>query len=157
MPTANDLADALTVASRTMMAEEKAAMAAGLKRLDGALAETQSMMDELTQRESKARREAKKTSGPPALADQNQPALPLGAEGEVVEEGGVEISWAIVVRALDFPRDEADEDGFAILRQVVTDHDFASLLQAAEDTLTLLSEEGLFMEDLKPDLSLIHI
>ena len=151
MPTANDLADALTVASRTMMAEEKAAMAAGLTRLDGALAETQSMMDELTQRESKARREAKKTSGPPALADQNQPALPLGAEGEVAEEGGVEISWANVVRALDFPRDEADEDGFAILRQVVADHDFASLLQAAEDTLTLLSEEGLFMEDLKPD------
>lgn len=151
MPTANDLADALTVASRTMMAEEKAALAAGLTRLDGALAETQSMMDELTQRESKARRAAKKTSGPRALADQNQPALPLGANGEVAAENTVEISWANVVRALDFPRDEKDEDGFAILRQVVTDHDFASLLQAAEDTLTLLSEEGLFMEDLKPE------
>jgi len=150
MPTANDLADALTVAARTTMSEEKAALAAGLTRLDGALAETQSMMDELNQRESKARRAAKKTSGPRALADQDQPALPLGAEGEVAEEGGGEISWAHVVRALDFPRDERDEDGFAILRQVVTDHDFASLLQAAEDTLSLLSEEGLFMEDLTP-------
>lgn len=150
MPTANDLADALTVAARTTMSEEKAALAAGLTRLDGALAETQSMMDELNQRESKARRAAKKTSGPRALANRDQPALPLGAEGEVAEEGGVEISWAHVVRALDFPRDEKDEDGFAILRQVVTDHDFASLLQAAEDTLSLLSEEGLFMEDLTP-------
>lgn len=150
MPTANDLADALTVAARTTMSEEKAALAAGLTRLDGALAETQSMMDELTQRESKARRAAKKTSGPPALANHDQPALPLGAEGEVIEEGAVDISWANVVRALDFPRNEKDEDGFAILRQVVADHDFASLLQAAEDTLSLLSEEGLFMEDLTP-------
>lgn len=151
VPSANDLADALTVAARTMMAEEKAALAAGLTRLDGALAETQSMMDELTQRESKARRAAKKTGGAPALTDQDQPALPLGAAGEAVADEAIEIPWASVVRALDFPRDEKDEDGFAVLRQVVADHDFASLLQAAEDTLSLLSEEGLFMEDLRPD------
>ncbi len=151
MPTANDLADALTVAARTTLAEEKAALAAGLTRLDGALAETQSMMDELNQRESKTRRAAKKTNSAPSLSDRDQPALPFSTEGEIAPTNAVEISWANVVRALDFPRDEKDEDGFAVLRQVVADHDFASLLQAAEDTLSLLSEEGLFMEDLSPN------
>lgn len=150
MPTANDLADALTVAARTTMSEEKAALVAGLTRLDGALAETQSMMDELTQRESKARRAAKKTNGPPTLVDNDQPALPFAGDSDVSAETSVEISWANVVRALDFPRDEKDEDGFAVLRQVVSDHEFASLLRAAEDTLSLLSEEGLYMEDLSP-------
>jgi len=76
--------------------------------------------------------------------------LPFEGDTAVATSAGPEIPWSNVVRALDFPRDEKDQDGFAVLRQVVADHEFAALLQAAEDTLSLLSEEGLFMEDLAP-------
>ncbi|MEM7269426.1 MAG: hypothetical protein AAF401_09245 [Pseudomonadota bacterium] len=152
MPAANELADALTVAARTTLAEEKAALAAGLSRLDGALAETQTMMDTLHQRESEAKRAAKKTAPKNEAADADQPVLPFGGDTEIAPVGG-EIAWVDVVRALNFPNDENDEPGFAALRRVVTDRDFADLLQAAEDVLSLLSEEGLYMEDVHPEIA----
>ena len=149
-PSAGELASALTAATRSTMAEEKAAMAEAMDRLDAALAETQSMVDKLEGRESRARRAAKTISSLKPLSDREQPVLPFGADTEI-DAPVAPIPWENVVRALDFPRDEADAEGFAAIRQVVADKDVADLLQAAEDTLTFLSEEGLYMEDLDPD------
>jgi hypothetical protein len=55
-----------------------------------------------------------------------------------------------VRRALEFPRDEADEDGMAALRSALRDPLAAQLLQAAEDVLSILAANGLHMEDLRP-------
>lgn len=148
-PGAHELANALTTAARSSLAEEKAAMAEAMDRLDAALAETQSMVDKIEGRESRARRAAKTIAAPKQLSDREQPVLPFGA-GTEIDEIARPIPWSHVVRALDFPRDEKDAEGFAIIRQVVADKDVADLLQAAEDTLTFLSEEGLYMEDLSP-------
>ncbi|MEO1611827.1 MAG: hypothetical protein AAFU55_05675 [Pseudomonadota bacterium] len=154
-PGANELAQALTTATRSSLAEEKAAMAEAMDRLDAALAETQSMVDKLEGRESQARRAAKTVSGPKRLSDGEQPVLPFGATTDIDREGRP-IPWQNVVRALDFPKDEKDVDGFAALRQVVADKEIADLLQASEDTLTFLAEEGLYMEDLKPQVAPIQ-
>ncbi|MEL6792706.1 MAG: hypothetical protein AAFP78_04580, partial [Pseudomonadota bacterium] len=154
-PGANELAQALTTATRSSLAEEKAAMAEAMDRLDAALAETQSMVDKLEGRESQARRAAKTVSGPKRLSDGEQPVLPFGATTDIDREGRP-IPWQNVVRALDFPKDEKDVDGFAALRQVVADKEIADLLQASEDTLTVLAEEGLYMEDLKPQVAPIQ-
>jgi hypothetical protein len=60
------------------------------------------------------------------------------------------VGWAQIARALDFPRDQSDAEGFAALRAAVADPQVAQLLQAAEDVLTLLAADGLHMEDLSP-------
>lgn len=156
VPSANELANALTHAARSTLAEEKASLAAAMNRLDAALAETQSMVEKIEGRESKARRAAKTISGARALADREQPALPFGGDGAVTAAAPA-IPWEAVVRALDFPRDEDDEEGFAAIRRVVADRDLAELLQAAEDVLTFLSEDGLYMEDVAPDLAPISV
>ncbi|AVO38388.1 hypothetical protein [Pukyongiella litopenaei] len=55
------------------------------------------------------------------------------------------------LRALNFPESAADVDGFAALSRARRNRVAAQLLQAAEDVLTLLSQEGVYMDDLRPD------
>ncbi|MEM7545122.1 MAG: hypothetical protein AAF367_06255 [Pseudomonadota bacterium] len=156
VPAAPELADALTKAARSTLAEEKAALSAALSQIDGALAETQSMMDRIEGRESEARRIAKRT-GQAQRADREQPALPFGTDTDVARANHAGIPWDSVVQALDFPRDASDKQGFETLRNVVTDREFAELLQAAEDALTLLAEDGLYMEDLEPEIAPLEL
>ncbi len=58
--------------------------------------------------------------------------------------------WAGLIRALDFPRDEKDTEGFRALRVAKKDEEANQLLRAAEDILNLLSQEGIYMDDLRP-------
>jgi outer membrane murein-binding lipoprotein Lpp len=150
MPGAEEMAEALTSAARTTMSEERAALGSAIDQLSRALAETRGMVEEMSGRDSKARRAGKKTATPPALSDKAQPALPFDAAEEA---NTTSVPWDSVVRALQFPRDADDAGGFDALRAVVADHDLAALLQAAEDTLSILSEDGLFMEDVQPEIA----
>lgn len=142
-PADPDLAAALAVAARAALAEEKTALSASIAALEKAAQETRTMVARIEGRESAARREAKLALPRPAQ-DAAQPALPLGQEPPAAEG----LSWVSVVRALDFPRDKADKAGFAALRAALKEPEFAELLQAAEDMLTLFSEDGLYMEDI---------
>ena len=75
------------------------------------------------------------------------------------------LSLADFIRALQFPESPDDRAGFRALRLALEDRNVAKLIRAAQDVLTLLSQEGIYMDDLKPDrarpevwrLSLIHI
>jgi hypothetical protein len=60
-------------------------------------------------------------------------------------------AWPTLVRALDFPRDADDEAGFRALREALRHHSLAQMLQAAEDVLNLLSQEGVFVDELPMD------
>ncbi|HPD90880.1 MAG: hypothetical protein H6900_16500 [Rhodobacter sp.] len=55
------------------------------------------------------------------------------------------------IRALNFPETETDQAGFAALRRALSDHATAELVRAAQDVLTTLSQEGIYMDDLRPD------
>ena len=55
------------------------------------------------------------------------------------------------IRALHFPQTEDDEAGFVALRRALADHGTAILVRAAQDVLTTLSQEGIYMDDLHPD------
>jgi len=55
------------------------------------------------------------------------------------------------IRALNFPDTAQDEAGFAALRRVLNDHATAELVRAAQNVLTALSQEGIYMDDLRPD------
>lgn len=56
-----------------------------------------------------------------------------------------------MIRALHFPENAEDKDGFDALRRALKDRKVAGLVQAAQDVLTLLSQDGIYMDDLRPD------
>jgi hypothetical protein len=76
------------------------------------------------------------------------PEIPPAAEEPPAEEPRTRPDWATVVRALDFPRDADDSEGFAALKTALRHHGLAQVLQSAEDVLNLLSQEGVFVDDL---------
>lgn len=82
-------------------------------------------------------------SPPPVQAASMQPELPI-----FEPPGHVELSRPQIVRALNFPQDANDTDGFDLLRKALASRDLAQLLQAAEDCLNFLSQSGLYMDDL---------
>ena len=77
-----------------------------------------------------------------------QPALALGTPAEALHPP---LSNADFIRALQFPESPDDKDGFRSLRAALEDRNAAKLIRAAQDVLTLLSQEGIYMDDLKPD------
>jgi hypothetical protein len=57
------------------------------------------------------------------------------------------------IRALHFPETPEDKEGFRALRLALEDRSVAKLIRAAQDVLTLLSQEGIYMDDLKPEMA----
>lgn len=81
------------------------------------------------------------------VADEGQQPLPLGTDAAP----GDPLSAADYIRALNFPETAEDKAGFAALRRALQDRQAAQVIQAAQDVLTLLSQDGIYMDDLRPD------
>lgn len=58
-----------------------------------------------------------------------------------------------LIRALHFPETPEDTEGFRAMRRALRDHRAGQVVRAAQDMLTLLSQDGLYMDDLPPDLA----
>ncbi|MDO6731741.1 hypothetical protein Q4577_17040 [Marinovum sp. 2_MG-2023] len=86
----------------------------------------------------------------PASPSDDQPALALGTPAEALEP---ELSNEDFICALNFPETADDRDGFAALRRALKHRATAQLVQAAQDVLTLLSQDGIYMDDLRPDMA----
>lgn len=63
----------------------------------------------------------------------------------------VEIPADTLIRALNFPDGADDHQGIAALRMALTDHDSARVLRAAQDVVTLLAGQDIYMDNLPPD------
>jgi len=81
---------------------------------------------------------------------ETQPSLALGTAGEVPAQP---LPVADYIIALNFPETAEDRDGFRALRRALQDRRAARLIQASQDILTLLSQDGIYMDDLTPDRS----
>jgi len=79
-------------------------------------------------------------------ADTPQPALDL-----TTPAAKEPISVADFIKALNFPENEHDKEGFRTLRRALEDHATERLIRASQDVLTLLSQDGIYMDDLRPD------
>ncbi|HGG05002.1 MAG TPA: hypothetical protein ENK28_06045 [Aliiroseovarius sp.] len=79
-----------------------------------------------------------------------QPALELGTEAQ---EHAPPLSVDDFIRAMHFPENADDQEGFRALRQALQDHQVAGLVRASQDVLTLLSQDGIYMDDLRPDMA----
>ena len=82
-----------------------------------------------------------------AVAD-DQPKLALGTSAEDI---AVPLPNGDLIRALNFPDSDQDTRGFDALRRALKDRNARQLVQAAQDILTLLSQDGIYMDNLRPD------
>ncbi|MDB6452431.1 hypothetical protein [Falsirhodobacter sp. 20TX0035] len=92
----------------------------------------------------------------PAVARTEPPrAMPVDvpAAEPVWEEEPVpsELTLDDYLRALNFPDSPDDVEGIAALQAVLNDPEAARLIRSAQDVLTLLAEDGVFVDDLVPE------
>ncbi|MFT3972589.1 MAG: hypothetical protein QM699_03815 [Amaricoccus sp.] len=87
--------------------------------------------------------EARSTAATPAPA----PDIPAAAAA-ADEPPAPALGWDQLIRALDFPRDAGDREGFRALKAAQKQPKLGQTLQAAEDVLNLLSQEGIFVDEL---------
>ena len=92
---------------------------------------------------------APKPAAAPSVAE-DQAQLPLGTPAEALDPP---LERADFIRALNFPETASDKQGFAALRRALKDRSASRLIQASQDVLTLLSHDGIYMDDLQPDLA----
>lgn len=83
----------------------------------------------------------------PAPSDPQQ-SLALGTPAEDMREP---LTTGEFIHALNFPDDGSDKEGFRVLRRALEDRDASKLVRASQDVLTLLSQDGIYMDDLRPD------
>jgi hypothetical protein len=120
-------------------------IAATARQADAAMATFQSRRD-VTLTVPSADRKAALTI--PRPSQDEQPALALGTPAEDLRPP---VSTHDFIRALQFPETPDDKEGFRALRLALEDRQTAKLIRAAQDVLTLLSQEGIYMDDLIPD------
>lgn len=119
------------------------------KEAAGVLATFQTRRDPSLTVPSADRKAALVAPARPAPQDE-QPALALGTPAEDLRPP---LSIGDFIRALNFPEGPDDRDGFRALRLALEDRNTAKLIRAAQDVLTLLSQEGIYMDDLRPERS----
>jgi hypothetical protein len=98
----------------------------------------------------------------PAPAAQDRRPLPAAARAAPVEEqpglaletpvedGHPPLPVTEVIAALNFPDSDDDAAAFRALRAALDDRSTAKLIRSAQDVLTLLSQDGIYMDDLRP-------
>ena len=86
-----------------------------------------------------------------AARDGAQQSLALDAPD--ADEAPEPLSNDLFLKALNFPEDESDTAGFRALRAALKHRGAADLVRSAQDMLTLLAEDGIYMDDLAPDLA----
>ncbi len=73
------------------------------------------------------------------------------ALGTSAEEMRPPVNVPDFIRALNFPENAEDKEGFRALRRALQDRQTAKLVQASQDVLTMLSHDGIYMDDMRPD------
>ncbi|WP_380054844.1 hypothetical protein ACFE33_14460 [Falsihalocynthiibacter sp. SS001] len=88
---------------------------------------------------------------PTALPNPDADAQQALALGTSIEDITPPLSTADFIRAVNFPENAEDKEGFAALRRALKDREAARLIQSSQDILTLLSQDGIYMDDLRPE------
>ncbi|WP_138467464.1 hypothetical protein [Poseidonocella sp. HB161398] len=93
----------------------------------------------------------------PAFASRRDAVQPAAAQGQQASldfepaPAPPPLTVGDFLLALNFPQDPDDTDGFRALRLALKSPQAAPLVRAAQDVLTLMSQNGLYMDDLVPD------
>jgi hypothetical protein len=128
------------------MASDTASVSRKLDEIAAAARKTETVLATFSSRREHMRQSPASAASPAPRDD--QPALALGTQAEDISPP---LAAEDFIRALNFPETAEDKDGFAALRRALKDRNAAQLIQAAQDVLTLLSQDGIYMDDLRPD------
>lgn len=124
-------------------------------------------IDELVKRQRQTESTLSGLTIPP-MPDTTPPARPFGTQPQSKiappeqEQGAlafatgpapVSVSIQDFITAMNFPETTEDREGFAALRKALADPRASRLIRASQDVLTLLSQDGIYMDDLTPDRS----
>ncbi|WP_308915443.1 hypothetical protein [Jannaschia sp. LMIT008] len=74
---------------------------------------------------------------------------PKPVQPDPVPPGGIAVDD--FVRAVDFPENDRDDEGFRILRRALDHRPTAQALVAAQEVFAMLAEDGLYVDDLRVD------
>ncbi len=80
------------------------------------------------------------------IADEAQADLPLPTE---LKSSDAPITIRELIKALNFPDNAQDTEGFHVLQRAFKDHTTSKLLHLSQDVLTMLSEDGIYTDDLR--------
>lgn len=116
-----------------------------LDEIAAATRKTETALATFSTRREEPQRLAPAVTAPPS---DDQASLALGTQSTDIAPP---VEGDDLIRALNFPETADDEAGFAALRRAMKDRNAAQLIQAAQDILTLLSQDGIYMDDLRPD------
>lgn len=142
--------DALQVAQAEAEPRIKPTVEAKLEEIANAARSTQSALAtftsirqplEIRPPDAKAMPEAKG-------ADEDQASLALEAPNEPAHDP---VTVTDFLRALNFPDNADDADGFRALRRALHDRQTAQLITAAQEVLSRLAADGIYMDDMSPD------
>lgn len=139
---------------QTQQSAVKPSVEKKLDELTAAARHTETVLASFTSRRDQtltqpsADRKAALITPRPAPPEVEQPGLALGTPAEEMRPP---LSVSDFIKALQFPETPDDRDGFRALRLALEDRTTAKLIRAAQDVLTLLAQEGIYMDDLKPD------
>ena len=78
-----------------------------------------------------------------------EPLLPLEEDNNALNRPNTLISVGEFIRAANFPDDENDKEGLSSLRKALLDRDLAKLLHAAQDSLRIMSEDGVYIDSIQ--------
>lgn len=124
------------------------------RKLDEIAAATRKTESALAQFSSRREADSAQVSPPPVAQtspeQDDQGTLALGTRAEDIAPP---LERADFIRALNFPETAEDTEGFTALRRALNDRRTSHLIQAAQDVLTLLSQDGIYMDDLRPDMA----
>ncbi|WP_282093885.1 hypothetical protein [Epibacterium ulvae] len=131
-----------TAASGVSMVQKLDEIAETARKTETALATFHSIRMETNRPSAQTR--------PPPPPQDEQGALALGTTAEDMTPP---LQVDQFIRALNFPETADDEIGFTALRLALQDRKASQVIQAAQDILTLLSQDGIYMDDLHPDMA----
>jgi len=99
---------------------------------------------------------AQPAARPPAAAPRSQTAARAQPEDQSslafdLQPASPPLQPEEIVRALNFPDGPEDAEGIRCLRLALEDRDAARMIRSAQDVLTLLAQDGIYMDDLLPE------
>jgi hypothetical protein len=95
------------------------------------------------------------TGGPPEpKAAEAQPSLALGGATDAATPS---VAPDDLIRALNFPDGPDDTEGFRALRTALANPVAARAVRSAQDVLTLLAEDGIYMDDLPAERARVEL
>jgi len=82
--------------------------------------------------------------------DHDQASLPLGTPDVATPDT---LSWADIALALHFPDSDEDYTGLAARKRTMRNRAAAQVLRASEDLLNLMSQDGIYTDDLRSSVA----